>query len=364
MTEKTKKNKRSFASHNKLLAGCCLRLLCFFAVLSPVTANSKSLSSPEHEVYFDDTLSNTGLLLNGPHRSPSCSVGDFPCHGTGVPECVAVVLAEACHGQSLAFDGAGGALRGATGLWRKTWKQGWLDNTLSRGIFLFGVLGKLVDWVVRFLLLLGGSPRSTPKGKKRRVKCLKNSELHAARFAHDMRGFVQRWRLFHVATAGKWIGRRRMPKKHVDHSRKFLIRILHLKGKKKWARKLECFVTNKSREARLVRDYCGMVRESKVVPMSREWSEALKGGAYGAHMTKRKRKTRPSSGTEGDGSLAGALQSFLQKWEAGAPTKVRKTESSRKTMIRRLLRNFWWFCSSAWKISNRIMLWLKKLSQH
>ena len=121
-----------------------------------------------------------------------------------------------------------------------------------------------------------------------------------------------------------------MPKKHVDHSRKFLIRILHLKGKKKWARKLECFVTNKSREARLVRDYCGMVRESKVVPMSREWSEALKGGAYGAHMTKRKRKTRPSSGTEGDGSLAGALQSFLQKWEAGAPTKVRKTESKQK----------------------------------
>lgn len=47
----------------------------------------------------------------------------------------------------------------------------------------------------------------------------------------------------------------------------------------------------------------------------------MRGGAYGSHVTraKRKRKNKQNQGTNCEGTLAGALQSFLQQWTAPSP---------------------------------------------
>lgn len=121
-----------------------------------------------------------------------------------------------------------------------------------------GACGCLGFWVVFWDWLF--HPRNfTPLGKMfKGSKRIRKGRLMASKTKQILKRETkpfERWKLFHVATASRFVGKRRIPRQRFTHSRKFHLRVLILKGKRNTAAKWRHQLCNKHSGVRLVRDY-------------------------------------------------------------------------------------------------------------
>lgn len=233
-----KKNPDGRSGRNLVLAGGCLRLLCFLAQV----ASADACAFHTHELELLQLSPITGPFVEGPPRTPpfgveskpwrggagvalshgsSCSNGTwlrklqlaecFACDGGDCSIASARQLADVCAWDGApcsALDGAGGLLLLAARMWSKQWNE----NILLRCIWFLGGLSFLWDYLT--FLWCCSSPKKIFKRNKRNKRNLNRLSKISGTNCRLKRetGFVARWKLFHVATAARFVGRKRVTK--------------------------------------------------------------------------------------------------------------------------------------------------------
>lgn len=116
-------------------------------------------------------------------------------------------------------------------------------------------------------------------------------------------------------------------------TKQFQSHVFHLQGKRRLAKMCQRHVPP---HIWLVRDFGSFPK----FPMSAEWAKLLRGGAQGAHVSKRKRQEKRARAGAQSG-LASALQDFLAQWNPQPQQKRMKSQNNQQNDDSSLANSLW-----------------------